>query len=254
MKSPFPGMDPYLEDPAFWWDFHLTFIGCWREAIANVLPPPYEARFDETVHFVQMSAEVIQLIYPDVTVSRARQRARSRRRGGGTAVLKPTVIPHQPLQKVRQARIEILHRPDRSLVTVLEMLSPTIKVGDGFAEFCRKRQAVLRQRTHLVELDLLLGGRRLPLSEPLPAGDYYVLVSRADRRPDCEVYAWFLRQLMLTIPIPLRPEDGDVPVNLQAVLRRAYRRGRYAGSLRYGKPPLAPLALKDKRWAIEQKP
>ena len=37
MRSPFPGMDPYLEDPAFWRDFHLTFIGCWREAIADLL-------------------------------------------------------------------------------------------------------------------------------------------------------------------------------------------------------------------------
>ncbi|MBW3540169.1 MAG: DUF4058 family protein [Planctomycetes bacterium] len=26
MSSPFPGMDPYLEDPAFWPDFHSTFI------------------------------------------------------------------------------------------------------------------------------------------------------------------------------------------------------------------------------------
>src|ERR1700683_5376010 len=65
MKSPFPGMDPYLEDPAFWSDFHLTFIGCWREAIADVLPDPYEARLDETVHLVQMPEEVIKLIYPD---------------------------------------------------------------------------------------------------------------------------------------------------------------------------------------------
>jgi len=44
MNSPFPGMDPYLEDPAFWSDFHHTFIGCWREAIADALPEPYEAR------------------------------------------------------------------------------------------------------------------------------------------------------------------------------------------------------------------
>src|ERR1700756_5305284 len=109
MNSPFPGMDPYLEDPAFWSDFHLTFIGCWREAIADVLPEPYEARLDETVHFVQMPEEVIK------------QR-------GGTALLEPRVIPHQALQEVRQSRINILHRPDRSLVAVLEMLSPANKV------------------------------------------------------------------------------------------------------------------------------
>src|ERR1700758_887614 len=102
MNSPFPGMDPYLEDPAFWSDFHLTFIGCWREAIADVLPEPYEARLDETVHFVQLPDEVIKLIYPDVTLSRGRKAPRGTgRRGGGTAVLTPVVIPHQLRQEVR---------------------------------------------------------------------------------------------------------------------------------------------------------
>ena len=37
MSSPFPGMDPYLENPAFWPDFHFTFINYWREAIADAL-------------------------------------------------------------------------------------------------------------------------------------------------------------------------------------------------------------------------
>ncbi|HUY31723.1 MAG TPA: DUF4058 family protein [Pirellulales bacterium] len=213
MNSPFPGMDPYLEDPAFWSDFHHTFIGCWREAIADVLPEPYEARLDETVQLVQM-----------------------------------------PLQEVRRGRIEILHRPERSLVAVLEMLSPANKVGDGFAQFCSKRQAILETKTHLVELDLLLGGWRLPLSRPLPAGDYHALISRADQRPDCEVYSWFLRQSLPLIPIPLKSPDEDVFVDLQNVFQQTYRRGRYAGSLRYGRAPHAPVAAKDKRWVMEQKP
>jgi hypothetical protein len=255
MNSPFPGMDPYLEDPAFWSDFQLTFIGCWREAIADVLPEPYEARLDETVHFVQMPEEVIKLVYPDVTVSRGRKSSRSTpQREFGTTLLKPTIIPHQPLQRVHQGRIEILHRPDRSLVAVLEMLSPTNKVGDGFADYCGKRQAILRKKTHLVELDLLLAGRRLPLSRPLPAGDYFVLISRAEKRPDCEVYAWSLRQPLPGMPIPLRAPDGDVFVDLQAVFGHTYQRGRYARSLRYGRAPFAPLSQKDKRWVMEHKP
>ena len=254
MNSPFPGMEPYLEDPAFWSDFHLTFIGCWREAIADLLPEPYEARLDETVHFVQMSDEVIKLIYPDVSVSRAGKRPKeSSRRGGGTAVMKPTVIPHRPLDEVRQARIQILHRPDRSLVTVLEMLSPANKTGDGFADYCAKRQAVLRRKTHLVELDLLLGGRRLPLSKPLPSGDYFVLISRAEKLPNCEVYPSLLRRPLPTIPIPLRAPDDDVLIDMQAVLRLAYERGRYGRSLAYGQIPKAVMAEKDKRWVMDRK-
>jgi len=136
---------------------------------------------------------------------------------------------------------------------VLEMLSPANKAGDGYADFCSKRLAILRRNTHLVELDLLLGGRRLPLSKPLPAGDYYALVSRGDRRPDCEVYSWSLRQPLPRIPIPLRAPDADIFVDLQAVFRQTYERGRYARSLRYGQSPLAPVRHKDQRWAMEQR-
>ncbi len=255
MNSPFPGMDPYLEDPAFWADFHHTFINYWREAIAAVLPEPYAARVDETVQFVQMSEEVIKLLYPDVAVTRARKRVRrTPRQESRTAVLEPTVIPHQLVQQVRQGRIEILHRPERSLVAVLEMLSPTNKTGEGFAEFCAKRQAILQRKVHLLELDLLLGGQQLPLARPLPAGDYYLFLSRADRRPDCEVYAWSLRQALPVIPIPLKAPDGDVEVDLQAVFRQVYERGGYGPLIRYGRPPLASVADRDRRWVMTQKP
>ena len=59
-----------LEDPAFWADFHATFLGCWREAIAAELPDNYDARLDETVNLVQMTPEIIKLIYPDIAVDR----------------------------------------------------------------------------------------------------------------------------------------------------------------------------------------
>ena len=35
MRSPFPGMDPFLEDPAYCSDFHDTFINYWCETIAD---------------------------------------------------------------------------------------------------------------------------------------------------------------------------------------------------------------------------
>ena len=38
MPSPFPGMDPYLEDPAYWSDFHAAFLTYWRDAIADLQP------------------------------------------------------------------------------------------------------------------------------------------------------------------------------------------------------------------------
>ncbi len=35
MKSPFPGMDPYLEDQGRWPDFHASMITYCRDAISR---------------------------------------------------------------------------------------------------------------------------------------------------------------------------------------------------------------------------
>ncbi len=166
MASPFPGMDPYLEDPAFWPDFHHRFIDCWCEAVADELPESYEARLDE-------------------------------------------------LEEVHETRIDILHRPERHLVGVLEMLSPTNKSGDGFLEYRAKRKAILQQSIHLVELDLLLGGSRMPLLRPLPGGDYFALVSRR-QAPE-------LRGLFLAGPGP-PADDSHSPDD--AGRRCAHRSGK----------------------------
>jgi hypothetical protein len=204
MASPFPGMDPYLEDPAFWPDFQHRFINCWSEAVADELRDQYEARLDERIN----------------------------------------------LERMREIRIDILHRPDRSLVAVLEVLSPAKKAGEGLQEYRAKRKAVLQQKVHLVELDLFVGGTRLPLSMPLPTGDYFVFLSRADNRPNCEVYSWNVRQPLLTIPIPLKAPDADVSINLGKVFQVTFERGRYARSLSYGQPLPPPFCKEDSQWAM----
>jgi hypothetical protein len=248
MASPFPGMDPFLEDPAFWRDFHHEFIGCWRDALADQLPETYEARLDETVDLVPMD-EATRKFFPDVAGSRTRQAARSRAKGAGTLLLEPVTIPHEFLDEERQARIHILHRPDRKLVTVLELLSPTNKNGAGFDEYRGKRRALLQQKINLVELDRFLGGTRPPLARPLPDGEYYVYVSRLESRPNGDVSAWTIRQPLPTISVPLHAPDNDVNVDLAEVFRAAYQRGRYARSLSYAKKPLAPLRKPDLKWA-----
>src|SRR5947209_246193 len=116
MKSPFPGMDPYLEDPAFSPDFHPRFVTYWCDYLAERLPEPYEARLNERVNLVAMSPEMIKLIYPDVAVSErpATSTSASKRTPSGdaeTLLLEPVTIPHQMVEEVREARIEILHRP-----------------------------------------------------------------------------------------------------------------------------------------------
>jgi hypothetical protein len=44
MPSPFPGMDPYLEAPPIWPDFHDAVAGQIRAALNQTLRAPYYAR------------------------------------------------------------------------------------------------------------------------------------------------------------------------------------------------------------------
>jgi hypothetical protein len=47
MPSPFPGMDPYLESPRYWQDFHERFITIAAAGLQQQLPQRYRARISE---------------------------------------------------------------------------------------------------------------------------------------------------------------------------------------------------------------
>ena len=250
-------MDPYFEDPAVWQDFHQSFITYCRDYLLDRLPPTYVARANERVRLVEASSERERQLLPAVAVMREPWRAEPTTASSGppstgAATLEPVTIPMAVVAEVRDAWIEIMHRPDRSLVTVIELLSPSNKAGAGYGEYLAKRRAILEQHANLVEIDLLKAGDRVPFLRPLPGGDYYVFVARDDRRPYADVYAWRLRDPLPTnIPIPLRAPDADVVLDLAGLFAQTYERGRYAGELRYGDPPRAPLPPEDARWAAE---
>jgi uncharacterized protein DUF4058 len=252
MPSPFPGMDPYLEDPAIWPDFHAEFVGCLRKAIGDGLPGNYDACINERVTLIEALDEPARSIVPDVAIVR---QGASREAAGSTAaasLLEPVTLPLIFPEELREPFIEIRSAADRSLVAVLELLSPANKSGSGRDSYLLKRNAVLYQDVHLIELDLLVGGRRLPLAKPLPPGDYYALVAHSERRPNCDVYAWTVQRPLPKLPIPLRSPDADLIIDLGEVFAQTYERGRYARRLRYGEPPAAPLAGSDRQWAAEQ--
>lgn len=245
-------MDPFLEQPAFWSDFHARFVNYWCEAIADVLPPQYEATLGERVYLVELDPDQRKLGYPDVAVTRQESTSASQPSPlGATATLEPITIPVTILEGPRETFIEILHQPDRSLVTALELLSPANKDLPGRIEYLAKRRAILHQRAHLVELDLLLGGRRLPFDKPLPDGDYYYFVARGERRPDFQVYHWMLREVLPTLPVPLRDPDPDICIDLSAVFATAYERAKFFRRVDYQAPLPAFIAEADRPW-VEQ--
>ncbi|MCO5168840.1 MAG: DUF4058 family protein [Planctomycetes bacterium] len=251
MPSPFPGMDPYLEDPARWPDVHVTLVTALRDALMQRLRPRYVVRVEERVYVTGEDEE--ELIRPDLAVL-PRPPAAAPPQASTGRVPVPVVVATVIAAEQRERFLEVRAPDSGEVVTVIEVLSPTNKRGPrsaGRESYLAKRRAVLASPAHLVELDLLRAGARAPMAGPLPPGDYHVIVSHAERRPRCEVYPLSLRAALPVIPFPLRGEEA-VEVDLQAVLEDVYARGGYDLDVDYDRPPVPPLAPDDAAWARER--
>jgi hypothetical protein len=238
-------MDPYIESPVHWQDFHSRFINSLSEVISDSLPGDYFARIQEDVLLLEPEPPH-KRIGPDVLVARdpllpADGATPAVAGATATAELEPDTLENiDSIDPHVEPFIEIIRLPGREVVTVVEVLSPTNKGPDGRAMYLDKRRRLLRRPVHVVEIDLLCAGRRLELNRPLPPGHYYTFVSRADRRPKCDVYHWTVRDPLPSIPVPLRAPDADVRPDLGAAFRIAFERGRYTRLINYVQTSPAP--------------
>lgn len=245
MLCPFPGMDPYLQTPAFWADFHASFIVSWSETLNDRLPDHYDARIDVRVVRERIMEEAFHGVESDLTDHRSRPENPIHGKAADQATLEPKRLPRAVLMSSRRRHIEIRRLPDRSLVAVLELRSP-----DDID--LNRHEELLDQDVHLIELDLMLGGSRIELGRPLPRGDYYCLITRAERRDDCDVYSWTIRDPLPTLPVPLLAPDPDILIDYAAVFATTFARGRYARSLAYDQAPEAPVRPDDLAWVRER--
>jgi hypothetical protein len=248
-------MDPYLE--SHWRDVHHRLITYACDAIQEALPPELRARVEERV--VLESPEGLgNPLFPDVRViESAPQRPGGIIAVGRSAATEPILIDavREPLT---QGYIEIIDvGSGNRVVTVIEVLSPTNKMpGDGMQEYHRKQREIVQSETNLVEINLLRTGRHVlavPL-ENISSGlrtPYMVCVRRATRPSKAEVYPIPLSAKLPTVKIPLRRDDADVPLDLQALIEECYRKGRYEGDLDYRRDPDPPLSGRDAEWAAE---
>jgi len=244
VPSPFPGMDPFLEGQK-WRDFHTSALYVTRRLLTSLLKPRYSVDIEDSVYLQEESDD--DLRFPDISVSLHEPEAAFVSSGSSAAAIEPVMYTLPNVRRSRQRRLEIHDHETRRLVTVIEILSPTNK-GRGYHDYLAKRDEVLAQAVHLVEWDLLRGGRRLPTVEPLHAGDYYTFVSRHQRRPQVEVYGWTLREPLPAVPVPLDGRDADAVVDLQAVLNAVYDESGYDAALDYQRPVLPPLTAADAEW------
>ena len=247
MPSPFPGMDPYLEEPSQWPGVHQRLITYMADAMQPRIRPRYHVLIGERVYI----AEPPQSFYPDVTLLQyPAQRAPA---DSGVAVAEPdtpTAVGNYLDAAQRQPFIEIVHADTGTVVTIIEVLSPSNKIGAGREEYLRKQERILSSGTHLVEIDLLRVGEHTVAcpKERLPVPYHYlVCINRAAQ--GWAVYCIPLQHRLPRIGIPLRKPDADLVLDLQEICNRCYDNGSYEDFIDYRRPPTPPLGFSDAEWA-----
>lgn len=255
MPSPFPGMDPYLEDPEIWSDFHSNMAPEIQAQLNRLIRPCYIARLVPRVTYEVVEIAQTRGIRPDVGV----WQPQPPREGLAEAV---ATIPPAPVESLvtldlplRLLTVEVRATRTLELVTAIEILSPVNKrLGhEAHRDYQRKRRELLRSAAHLLEIDLLRSGERPPLERPVPSAPYYVILSRADRRPTVEVWPIQLRDTLPMLPVPLLEPDPDVPLDLSAAVAAIYERGGYADLIDYRRPPPPPiLSEAETTWLDER--
>jgi hypothetical protein len=209
-SRPFPGMDPYLEDDAFWPKFHRELV----MGIYQILQP---------VMFDRYSARLGQRCYS--TPSPA----------GDT--------------EHRESYLEIRERMNDRLVTLLDVVSPANKTtAAGRYAYLERRRIAQEARANLVEIDLVLQGQPMLeyLREGLPEWHYSVTVTRSNKPQRSELYTSTLQKRLPRFRLPLASDDRDTVLDLHVAFTRCYDHGGYAEKIDYSREPahgqIAPLA------------
>jgi hypothetical protein len=216
MPSPFPGMDPYLEQDKFWPTFHYNLMNVLFQVVTPSLVERYRARVLERVVTVE------HVLFTSVTR-----------------------VEH------REPYLEIRQRSDGKLITLVELVSPTNKTTtQGRQSYLEKRGEAQRFRANIVEIDLVLEGQRMHdfARENLPTWDYNVVVTRGPRPEQYELYTATLEKRLPRFKLPLATDDRDTVIDLQAALHRVYDQADFAATVDYQTDPQTKLDAEQKKW------
>jgi hypothetical protein len=245
-------MDPSIEARDLWGDFHDDFIVGLKHEIQRQLPRQYVARVSDRTYIESYGPDTHRMqrtrFGPDVAVQRATSRAPAEVRGAAAADPPVLEMHGQVEHEEREIFLDIFTLdPQRQLVTSIEVLSPSNKRRGsvGWDQYERKRNVFLHGYANLVEIDLLRGGKRHPMTETWPDSPYAIAVFRKEKAPAADIWPAFTLQPLPTIPIPLLPPDGDVAVALQGLATSIFEGSRYAEDMQYERPIQPPLAADE---------
>ncbi len=252
MPSPFPGMDPYLEQPAFWSSFHSRLMVAIADTIEPQLSPQYYVEVETRTYQSDDSEDGLLIGIPDAIVfsgkSDVTPQLLEEDRSVATQSRPDRVSVPMPFE-VKERYLEVREVVTDEVITVIELLSPKNKrAGEGRTAYEKKRRAILSSATHLVELDLWRGNKPMAILG-MRSTAYRILVSRSYQRPAADLYSVVLQQELPSFPVPLKLNDPEPSVPLQEIFNGVYERARYRTRIDYHQPvPPPALSEVDKQW------
>jgi hypothetical protein len=252
-------MDPYLEGE-LWQEFHERLANQISTQLLSKLPARYVALLAKRYVIDQTAVSLLsvpsdsRVIYPDVHVVENLPRVAEAAVAYPSGATPPTAsLPGAVREEVPVLSVEIRDVADRRLVTVIEILSPANKRGEGAQEYAGRRARVLATETHLLEIDLLRRGQRIALDGELPPGDYFAYLTRAENHRLTDVWSIALRDTLPVLPVPLLPPDDDALLDLQRAVDDCFALVRYERLLDYTvPPPPPPLSEEASAWLAER--
>lgn len=254
MPSPFPGMDPYLEGE-LWSSFHAEFAVTIAHALNPLLTPRYIAlpeKYQETVAPQEIGiAFESEARYPDVAVARTEDKKRKALEAAAVLAA-PLMLDTVVAIPVNHSWIKIIDRRNRRLVTAIEFMSPANKHGHGRKKYLRRRTSFLMSSAHLMEIDLLRSGQRVPMVAPLPEAAYFVFLCRSGQRPATQIWPVALDKPLPAVPVPLLPGDTDISLDLQRVFTQVYDLGAFQYVIDYREDPEVTLSPDWASWCDHQ--
>ncbi len=248
MKSPFPGMDPFLEDPFFWHQVHSRLIVALSNELGAKLRPKYYAAI-ETRTYLDDDEGSIFVGIPDAIVFNA-AKTDVPTRVATTATL--TVSQPQRVRlvepiEIKERYLEIRKVGTHEVIVAIEVLSPKNKRSEGRKIYLKKRQTILESATHFVEIDLLRAFSPMPVMDPIPRSHYHILVSDSRDRPEADLYSFNLQDPIPAFRIPLQPEDELISLDLAHLLQDVYEQGCFDLQINY-QSALTDLSAADLDW------
>jgi Protein of unknown function (DUF4058) len=248
MAYPFPGMNPYLEQPAFWSSLHSRLIVAIADTVAPQILPNYYIEVETRTYSEDPSNELLIGI-PDAVILTQPSMARSLPTTATAVQTRPQQVQLPIGLEVKDRYLEVRETETNAVVTVIELLSPKNKrAGKGRSAYEAKRDRILESMAHLVEIDLLRIADPMPLQNDL-SWDYRILVSRSEARPNADLYGFTLRERIPDFPLPLKQPEEFVSIDLQSILQGVYDRAGYDYRIDYQQAvPPPTLSAEDKIW------